>query len=155
MWEKGNATGFFNAKKMPLRAHETILVFYEKLPTYNPVMTHGHKRKTAYRKEIGSEVYGKAIRKTSYDSTSRYPRSVQKFSRDTQTKKLHPTQKPVNLMEYLIKTYTNEGDNVLDFCMGSGTTGVACQNTGRDFIGIELDDGYFDIARKRIYEASQ
>ena len=153
VWEKGNATGFFNAKKMPLRAHESILVFYDKLPTYNPVMTHGHKRKTAGRKEIGSEVYGKGIKKTIYDSTSRYPRSVQKFSRDTQTKKLHPTQKPELLMSYLVQTYSNKGETVLDFCMGSGTTGVVCERLRRDFVGIEVDENYFDIARNRILEA--
>lgn len=150
VWEKGNATGFFNAKKMPLRAHESAIVFYDSLPTYNPQMTHGHERKTAGRKEISSEVYGKGIKKTNYDSTSRYPRSVQKFSRDTQRVKLHPTQKPIALMEYLIKTYTNEGETVLDFTMGSGTTGVAAKNLGRSFVGIELDDGYFKIAEERI-----
>jgi DNA modification methylase len=150
IYDKPNGTGFFNAKKMPLRNHESILVFYKKLPTYNPQMTHGHERKTAGKKGVNSECYGKTITKSHYDSTSRYPRSIQKFSSDKQKSKLHPTQKPVALMEYLIKTYTNEGETVLDFTMGSGTTGVACVNTGRDFIGIEMDEGYFEIAKKRI-----
>lgn len=163
IWEKTAATGFFNAKKMPLKAHENALVFsddpedhcnmmvfYKKLPKYNPEITHGHERKTASRTDINSECYGKAFKKTNYNSTSRYPRSVQKFSSDKQKCNLHPTQKPVALMEYLIKTYTNEGDTVLDFTMGSGTTGVAAKNLKRDFTGIEMDKGYFNIAKERI-----
>lgn len=150
VYEKPAGTGFFNAKKMPLRNHESILVFYKKLPTYNPQFTHGHKRKSAVKKAVNSECYGKAFKKTNYDSTSRYPRSVQKFSSDKQKANFHPTQKPVSLMEYLIKTYTNEGETVLDFTMGSGTTGVACKNLNRNFIGIELDEAYFEIAHERI-----
>tara|TARA_R110000851_G_scaffold100026_2_gene215438 strand:- start:1016 stop:1702 length:687 start_codon:yes stop_codon:yes gene_type:complete len=150
VYDKPAGTGFFNAKKMPLRSHESILVFYGKLPTYNPQMTHGHPRKTAGREDAKSECYGKAVKKVHYDSTSRYPRSIQRFSSDKQRSKLHPTQKPVALMEYLIKTYTNEGETVLDFAMGSGTTGVACSNLGRKFIGIERDEGYFKIAQERI-----
>lgn len=153
IWEKPAATGFFNAKKMPLKAHENILVFYQSLPTYNPQMTHGHTRKTAGRKEIGSEVYGKGIKKTHYDSTSRYPRSVQKISKDNRLENLHPTQKPVPLVEWLISTYTNEGDTVLDNCMGSGTTGVACKNLGRKFVGIEIDPKYFNAAEDRLTAA--
>lgn len=152
IWEKGNATGFLNAKKIPLKAHENILVFYDKLPTYNPQMTHGHKRRTASRKTISSECYGKAIKTTDYDSTSRYPRSVKFFSSDKQRSNFHPTQKPVALMEYLISMYTNVGDSVLDFSMGSGTTGVASLNLGRRFVGIELDESYFNIAKERIGE---
>lgn len=150
IWDKPAGTGFFNAKKMPLRNHENILVFYKKLPTYNPQMTHGHKRKTAVKKEVNSEVYGKAFKKTNYDSTSRYPRSIQTFSSDKQKSSLHPTQKPIALMEWLINTYTNEGDNVLDFVMGSGSTGVAAKNLNRSFIGIELDEKYFEVAKNRI-----
>jgi DNA modification methylase len=150
VWEKPNATGFLNAKKMPLRAHESALVFYNKLPTFNPQMTHGHPRRTSKRKTVDSECYGKALTLTEYDSTSRYPRSVQKISRDKQKASYHPTQKPVELMEWLIKSYSSEGDMVLDFTMGSGTTGVAAKNLNRNFIGIELDQGYFDIAEKRI-----
>jgi len=151
--DKPAGTGFFNAKKMPLRSHESILVFYKKLPTYNPQMTHGHTKKTAVKKEVNSECYGKAFKKTNYSSKSRYPRSVQRFSSDKQFNNLHPTQKPVALMEYLIKTYTNEGETVLDFTMGSGTTGVAAKNLNRDFIGIELDETYFNIAMNRIDKA--
>ncbi len=150
VWEKPNATGFLNAKKMPLRAHESALVFYNKLPTFNPQMTHGHERKVSKRKTVNSECYGKALELAEYDSTSRYPRSVQKFSSDKQKGSYHPTQKPVEFMEWLIKSYTNEGDVVLDFCMGSGTTGVAAKNLKRNFIGIELDDKYFEIAKNRL-----
>lgn len=152
IWEKGNATGFLNAKKQPLRAHESVLVFYRHQPTYNPQMTSGHARKTSKRKTVNSECYGDALSLTEYDSTERYPRSVQFFSSDKQKSKLHPTQKPVALMEWLIRTYTNDGDTVLDFCMGSGTTGVACHNTGRQFIGMEMDEEIFNVANKRIME---
>lgn len=152
IWEKGNATGFLNAKKQPLRAHESAQVFYRRQPVYNPQMSGGHERKTSKRKTVNSECYGKALTLTEYDSTERYPRSVQFFSSDKQTASFHPTQKPVALMEYLIRTYTNEGDTVLDNCMGSGTTGVACINTGRGFTGIERDEKYFEIANTRIAE---
>lgn len=153
IWEKGNATGFMNAKFQPLRAHENICVFYASRPTFNPQMTHGHRRATSKRKTVNSECYGKALKLTEYDSTSRYPRDVQFFSSDKQTANLHPTQKPVALMEYLIRTYTNAGDTVLDNCMGSGTTGVACINMGRNFIGMEKDRGYFDICQARMTDA--
>ena len=148
IWEKPKATGHLNAKKMPMKAHENILVFYKKLPTYNPQKTAGEPYKPSGG---GSKLdnYGDfaAIREGSLDGT-RYPRSVVKFNHET--KPLHPTQKPVALMEYLIKTYTNEGEEVLDNCMGSGTTGVACRNLNRKFVGIEMDEGYFEIAKKRI-----
>lgn len=150
VWEKGSATGFLNAKKQPLRAHESVCVFYRKQCTYNPQFTHGHKRKTATKKTVNSECYGKAIKVTDYDSTDRYPRSVQFFSSDKQKVNLHPTQKPLALMEYLVKTYSNVGDTVLDNCMGSGTVGVACASNARNFIGIEMDEGYFKIAKDRI-----
>jgi site-specific DNA-methyltransferase (adenine-specific) len=151
VWEKGNATGFLNAKRAPLRAHESVLVFAPRQPTYNPQFTHGHARKTAKRKTVNSECYGKALKLVDYDSTSRYPRSVQFFSSDKQRGNFHPTQKPMRLMEYLIRTYSNPGDLVLDNAMGSGTTGVACRNTGRVFIGIESDAAYFAIAQRRIF----
>ena len=151
IWEKTSATGHFNAKKMPMKAHENILVFCDRTPTYNPQMTHGHARKTTLRrKELNSECYGKNTRDSAYDSTSRYPRDVQVFSSDKQRGAVHPTQKPLALMEYLIHTHTNPGETVLDFCMGSGTTGVAAKNLGRDFIGIEIDRDYFEIAQGRI-----
>lgn len=150
IWEKTSATGFLNANRQPLRAHENILVFYKNQPTYNPQKTYGHTRKTAQRRDSGSEHYGAQNGIIAYDSTERYPRSVQKFSSDKQTSNLHPTQKPVDLCEWLIRTYTNAGDIVLDNCMGSGTTGIACINTGRNFIGIEQDAEYFGIAEERI-----
>lgn len=154
IWEKTNATGHLNANKAPLKAHENVLVFYDGLPTYNPIKTTGHPRKTATkRKDITSNYGLQSFDEVVYDSTERYPRSVLVFPSDKQKEKLHPTQKPVALMEYFIKTYTNEGDTVLDNCMGSGTTGVACVNTNRNFIGIELSDHYFKIAEHRIAEA--
>lgn len=150
IWEKGNATGFLNAKKQPLRAHESAQVFYRQQPVYNPQMSSGHERKTSKRKTVNSECYGKAFALTEYDSTERYPRSVQFFSSDKQAGSFHPTQKPVAWMEFLIKTYTHEGHLVMDNTMGSGTTGVACMNIGRRFIGIEKDQKYFDIAKGRM-----
>lgn len=150
IWEKGNATGFLNAKKQPLRAHENIEVFYRRQPTYNPQFTHGHERRTSKRKTVNSECYGKALTLTKYDSTSRYPRDVQFFSSDKQTGNYHPTQKPLALVQYLIETYSNPGDTVLDFTMGSGTAGVACQQAGRNFIGIEKDAAIFRTACQRM-----
>lgn len=153
VWDKVRGTGFLNAKKQPMRNHENILVFYRKQCVYNPQKTHGHVRKQSHRKkEYKTDVYGSQTADTWYDSTDRYPRSIQVFSTDTQKCALHPTQKPVALLEYLIRTYTNEGDVVLDNCMGSGSTGIACVNTSRNFIGMELDQKYFEVAEKRIYE---
>lgn len=156
IWEKTQPTGFLNAKKMPLRNHEDICVFYNKLPTYNPQKSTGHIRKVSKAEhKVGCKNttdYGEHGL-TTYDSTERYPKSVWKYAKDIQKSALHPTQKPVALLEELIKTYTNEGDLVLDNCMGSGSTGEACMNTGRNFIGFELDEEYFDIACKRLGEA--
>ena len=156
IWEKTQPTGFLNANRMPLRNHEDILVFYKKLPTYNPQKTQGHERKVSSAKHKEkcrkTENYGK-YNLSSYDSTERFPCSVVRFPKDIQTSALHPTQKPVALLEYLIKTYTNEGDVVLDNCMGSGSTGVACVNTNRSFIGIELNESYFKKAETRIRQA--
>jgi site-specific DNA-methyltransferase (adenine-specific) len=158
IWQKTNPKGHLNAKKMPMRAHENILVFYKTLPAYNPQMTHGHRhitRRSRYeRSKDGTSCYGREIRDTVYDSADRYPLDVQVFSNGNQISKLHPTQKPVELCEYLIKTYTNEGELVLDNCMGSGTTGVACRNLNRKFIGIESDQHYFNVAEKRITEVT-
>lgn len=153
IWEKTQATGHLNAKKMPMKAHENILVFYKNPPIYNPQKTSGHERKvsTASHK-IGSnksDNYGD-YEWTSYDSTDRYPRSVLIFPTDKQKTALHPTQKPVALFEYLIKTYTNEGDTVLDNCAGSFTTAIACLNTNRNYICIEKEKKYFEIGEKRI-----
>lgn len=151
VWEKTHSTGHLNAKRAPMKAHENVLVFYDRQPTYNPIKTVGHKRKTSTKRKDEGTNYGiQNFSPLTYDSTERYPRSVIKFASDKQRSALHPTQKPVALMEYLIKTYTNVGNTVLDNCMGSGTTGVACVNTGRGFIGIENDSEYFEIAKKRI-----
>ena len=157
IWEKTTATGHLNAKKMPMKAHENILVFYKKLPKYNPIKTTRHTPVHSYTKhqDDGSN-YGKTKAGISGGgSTERYPRSVQKFKTDKQKEALHPTQKPVELLEYLIKTYTDENELVLDNCMGSGSTGVACVNTNRNFIGMELDNNYFNIAEERIYKAKE
>jgi site-specific DNA-methyltransferase (adenine-specific) len=154
IWEKTSATGFLNAKRAPLKAHENILVFYQKPPVYNPQMTHGHNPVHSYTKhtEDGSN-YGKTSQGwKGGGSTSRYPRSVLTFPTDKQKCAIHPTQKPVALFEYLIKTYSNEGDVILDSCMGSGTTAVACMNTGRSFIGFENDRQYYTAAEERISE---
>jgi DNA modification methylase len=153
-WDKVLPRGHLNAKKQPLRVIEDVCVFYAKQCTYNPQKTTGHKRKvarTTYNKKgIGEQVYGREKRDTFYDSTERYPKTLLQFSTANQSNKTHPTQKPVTLMEYLICTYTNEDETVLDFTMGSGSTGVACVNTNRNFIGIELDETYFNIAKNRI-----
>lgn len=151
IWEKPKATGHLNAKRAPMKAHENILVFYDSLPTYNPQKTAGEPYKGSGGASKNDNYGGfEAIREGSSDG-SRYPRSVQKFQHEV--KPLHPTAKPIILMEYLIRTYTNEGAVVLDNCMGSGSTGVACANTSRKFIGIERDDTYFDIAKSRIEQA--
>ena len=156
IWEKTHATGHLNAKKMPMKAHENILVFYDRQPTYNPIKTTGHLRRTAIKHGDKTPVYG---RQTSdalpYDSTERYPRTVLTFASDKQRSKLHPTQKPVALCEYLIRTYSNPGDLVLDNCMGSGTTGIACLNTARRFIGIENNADYFAVAEARIRDVER
>lgn len=152
VWEKTTATGHLNAKKMPMKAHENILVFYKKLPTYNPQKTTGHKPVNSYTKHQadGSNYGATRVGISGGGSTERYPRSVLQFPTDKQKLSLHPTQKPVALMEYLIRTYTNKGEIVLDTTMGSGSVGVAAKNTGRSFIGMELDKKYYDIAVKRL-----
>ncbi len=158
VWQKSKCTGFMNAKKMPLKSHENICVFYKKLPTYNPqgVVT-GVSIKTGRSRKGNSRNYGQTgCGNPEYvQTTSGYPKDIICFSNPSNKGHLHSNQKPVALLEYLIKTYTNEGDVVLDNCMGSGSTGVACVNTNRKFIGIELDRGYFDIAVKRIAEAEK
>ena len=149
-WIKTAGTGFYNANRMPLRAHEDILIWYKSLPTYNPQKTPGKPYKQT--RGSASDVYvGKDLCETVNTSGDRHPLSWRTFKKDSG--KVHPTQKPVALMEYLIKTYTNEGETVLDFTMGSGTTGVACRNLNRNFIGIELDETYFNIAKERIENA--
>lgn len=156
VWEKTHPTGHLNAKKMPMKAHENILVFYDRLPVYNPQKTIGHIRKVATKRKDETPIYGKQrFDPIPYDSTERFPRSIIVFPSDKQTSNLHPTQKPVALCEYLIRTYTNEGDTVMDNCMGSGTTGVACVKSKRKFIGMETDYDYFRVASNRIEQTSK
>lgn len=156
VWDKELTTGFLNAHRMPLRSHEDIMVFYNKLPTYNPQMTEGkplHARGNAYKsKDNTNRTYGdfeptEDVRK---GSTEKFPKSVLHFPKPHPSTVLHSAQKPVPLLEWLIKTYTNEGEIVLDSCMGVGSTGIACKNTNRDFIGIELDSKFFEIAKKSL-----
>jgi len=149
IWEKPQGTNPMNAKVMPLKSHENILVFYRKKPVYNPQMWYStpYSGFSSNTSKIG-EVYGSAKSKhRDNPDGSRYPKTVLQFK---QEKGLHPTQKPVALMEYLIKTYSNEGDTILDNTMGSGTTGVAAIKCNRKFIGIESDPGYYQIAKDRI-----
>ena len=146
IWVKNNSTGFQLANKRPLKKHELISVFYKKQPTYNPQGLVEYN-KVNKRGAIGGN--WSEMRSNCYiQKYTNYPTDILEFPYDRE--KYHPTQKPVGLLEYLIKTYTNEGDLVLDFTMGSGSTGVACLNTNRDFIGIELDENYFNIAKDRM-----
>ena len=150
-WQKDQGTDFMLAKKKPLKDYEDIMLFYKKQPTYNPQMREGFKPWT--KKDTGNNILkhlDKRLVQQQKESVGnkRYPISIIKFNREKTG--FHPTQKPVALLEYLIKTYTNEGELVLDFTMGSGSTGVACLNTNRKFIGIELDEKYFNIAIKRL-----
>jgi len=152
IWEKPNATGYFNARRRPLVAHEELCVFAREANHYYPQKTTGHKRaKTTKPAGRLTENYGSHGPRV-YDSTERYPRSVQKFKSQ---QGWHPTQKPAELAEYMIRTYTQPGQNVLDFTMGSGTTGVAAMQSGRHFVGIEQDPKYFEIATQRIEQASE
>lgn len=163
IWEKPNAANFLVIKYQPAKVHEDIMVFGKKATSYSPKgnmkyhpqMTEGKpytitsgKQKTDNNNPTVRSPIKQVITE---NKGQRYPRSIQRFNGSKE--KLHPTQKPVALLEYLIKTYTNEGDTVLDNCMGSGSTGVACVNLKRNFIGIELDEGYFNTAKKRIEEA--
>ena len=154
IWVKSLAQGFLNANKMPLRATENISIFYNKLPTYHPQKVDGKPYNKGIRKANCTTNYGDFGETIGINENGkRYPTNVIYFSNANHKNQLHPTQKPVPLLEYLIKTYTNEGETVLDNCMGSGSTGIACINTNRNFIGIELDNTYFEIAKKRIEEA--
>lgn len=158
IWEKEYGTGFLNAKYAPLKSHENILIFSNGSTThngvsmiYNPQMEVGKPYKCK-QGHLGTNYdYEHSIKVVTQNKGERYPKSVLKYSRDKQ--RFHPTQKPVALIEWLIKTYSNEGDTILDNTFGSGTTAVACVNTNRKFIGMELDDKYFDIACKRVEEA--
>ena len=153
IWDKVLTSGFLNANRQPLRSHEQIAIFYKKQPKYRPQFTQGQPLHGKGNKKIGANnIYGKFnstldMRK---GCTEKYPKSILQFTRLHPSKMIYPTEKPIELLEYLIKLYTDEGDIVLDNCMGSGTTGIACLNTNRNFIGIEIDGETFDIAKKRI-----
>jgi DNA modification methylase len=154
IWDKVNAANFANAKKQPLKTHESVLVFSKKQPRYNPQKVLGAKNHVQGKSKVNrSETRLISSRVEDDLSGMKYPKSIQVFAKHSSQCGFHPTQKPVALMEYLIKTYTNQGDTVLDNTMGSGTTGVACASTGRSFIGIEQDESYFKIAQERIWEA--
>lgn len=156
VWNKQLTSGFLNAKRMPLRQHEQIAIFYKKLPTYNPQFTKGkplHSKGISYKsKKHKNQNYGEfqMTDDSRAGSTEKYPTSILSFSKPHPSIAKHRTEKSIPLLEYLIKTYTNEGATVVDNCMGSGTTGVACMNTNRNFIGIELDEKYFNVAKSRI-----
>ena len=145
IWEKEQGVNFLLSKKQPMKVHENILVFGRKQTTYYPQMTVGKPYVSG--KGDSGEVTGRVKKKQTTNKGTRFPRSVQLFNRETG---LHPTQKPVALFEHLIKTYTNENETILDNCMGSGTTAIACINTNRNFIGFELDETYFNLANERI-----
>ncbi|MBF84455.1 MAG: hypothetical protein CL489_08280 [Acidobacteria bacterium] len=149
VWEKERPSNPMLAKKQPLKYHEDIIVFYDKLPLYNPIMTKGDKNHGSTSGSHFNQITQTNSKYCPNISDMKYPKSIQRFNSERGSTE-HPTQKPVALMEYLIKTYTYLGETVLDFTMGSGTTGVACKNLNRNFIGIELDQEYFDIAKKRI-----
>lgn len=153
IWQKTMPVGFLSCHKMPMKAHENIYVFYKHLPTYNPQMRQGFK---PYKGNANSESVNYNLKIKKYKPTSsngeRFPIDVITF-KNTNNNSVHPTQKPIELLEYLIKTYTNEGMTVLDNTMGSGSTGVAAKHLKRNFIGMELDEKYFEIAKQRIKEA--
>lgn len=169
IWEKNFSGGFILAKKQPMKYHENVLVFYRRQPTYNPIFE-DYADTTKNRFKNSGKVNSSKLQEANYTNEIQgikrvqdevqlergaYPKSVQKIKGvpNCNGGRLHPTEKPVELMEYLIKTYTNEGETVLDITMGSGTTGVACKNLNRNFIGIELDETYFNIAKERINNA--
>ena len=161
IWDKVNAGNFVNAKRQPLRQNENISVFYKKQCLYNPIMVERDKKNIRHTKRKNGtgniEVYGLS-KNIDFNGSRKYayPKNIITYNKRSKelhpSKIVHPTQKPLALMEYLIKTYTNENETVLDFTMGSGSTGVACVNTKRNFIGIEKDEKYFEIAKKRIEE---
>ena len=156
VWDKVLISGFLNAKRMPLRQHEQIAIFYKKLPLYNPQFTQGkplHSKGINYvNKEIKNQNYGnfQHTDDSRKGSTEKYPTSILRFPKPHPSIAKHRTEKSIECLEWLIKTYTNEEDTVLDNCMGAGSCGIACKNTNRKFIGIELDENYFKIAEDRI-----
>lgn len=152
IWDKKKGCDFLNANRKPLKSHENICVFYKKSPVYNKQYWFSKPYAKINGNRVHTTCYGKSHNvDTESKDGKRNPLSILSFARDGN--RLHPTQKPVALLEYLVKTYTNEGETVLDNCMGSGSTGVACINTNRNFIGMELDENYFNIAKTRIEEA--
>lgn len=159
VWDKQKATGFLNANRMPLRYHEDILVFYNRQPTYNPQMEDLNGREVNHKRGNGkhsvkNQCYGEYEETKDRDyGDKKFPSSIIRIKALPSANRHHPTEKPLALIEYLIRTFTNRGDVVLDNCMGSGTTGVAALNTGRNFIGIELSQSYFNVAEHRIKEA--
>ena len=161
VWDKQLISGFLNANRMPLRVHENIAVFYKKLPIYNPQCTEGKplhsKGKSYLNKEHKNENYGKfeMTDDNRAGSTQKYPKSIISFQKPHPSKAQHRTEKSIEMLEWLVKTYTNEGDLILDNCAGSGSTGIACLNTNRKFIGIELDEIYFNIAKERMKQNQQ
>lgn len=150
VWEKTSPAGFANSHKQPLRSHEQILVFYKRQPTYNPQGLVKLEKPIVRRGSRGGSVY-RSMSGESVQQYTNYPRSVLHYPNRAE-RRYHPTQKPVALLEYLIRTYTNQGEMVMDNCMGSGSTGIACLNTERRFVGFEQDAAYFEIARQRIEE---
>ena len=152
IWEKPNGTGGVNSKKQPMRCHEHVLVFYKEQCIYNPQMTTGHTKKVVHRKPRANELWNDDSSSSFYSSEQRYPRSVQVFSSGKQRSRefKHPTRKPLELMEYLIKTYTNKGDLILDPTCGSGTTAIAAMKLGREYIMVEQDENYYQTAVKRV-----
>lgn len=154
IWDKCKETGFLNANRMPMRCHEDILVFYKSLPKYHPQFTDGdvnHPRGKG-KHNTKNQCYG-SYNNNDMESKAppgkKYPRSIISLGRSKKTF-LHPTQKPVNLIRYLIRTYTDTGETVLDSCIGSGSTAIACMREDRNFVGFELDDKYYEVAKKRI-----
>lgn len=155
IWEKDRPTGFLNARRMPLRNHEDIMVFYKKLGTYNPQMEYNPDKRNHARgngeHKLTNRCYGDMVEGTDNITDYKFPKSVIKIKKEHKCEgNEHPTQKPVELIEWLVKTYSNEGDLILDNCMGSGTTAVACVNTNRNFIGFEITPEYFELANNRI-----
>jgi len=151
VWEKNFSTNFLHAKRQPLRKTEDIVVWHKGASFYYPIKTEGHTpTQSAKGSSDGVLWHGTNKRNSKGGDTTRYPTNILKIKAHDPKNREHPTQKPIELMEYLIKTYTREGETVLDFTMGSGTTGIACANTKRSFIGIELDENYFGVAKKRI-----
>lgn len=152
VWQKSRPSGHMNAKKQPLREHESACVFYQSQPTYNPIFTSGKPNHVNSKPKVKSDStnYGQQYELVEEITDRKYPKTILPFSVLSPTDVVHPTQKPVPLMEYFVRTYTNPGDLVLDNCMGSGSTGIAAVRNGRRFIGIEKDPNYFEIATDRI-----